>query len=113
MVNNKTWYAHMFRGGGSLSFPYPLPRSQQVHAQAMVRELFFNNRWEKQVKPLSWLVEKFWPVPGWSDEDLAAIQAKAKVFRPTATKPNGNHPRERYSQLLDELHHIHQPTLVE
>jgi group II intron reverse transcriptase/maturase len=29
---------------------------------------------EKQVKPLSWLVEKFWPVKGWSEEDLLKIK---------------------------------------
>lgn len=81
IVSHKTFYAHMFRsGGGNLSFPYSLPRSQQEHAQAAVRDLFFNNKWEQQIHPLSWLVEKFWPVRGWRDEDLRAIQEKGIEF---------------------------------
>lgn len=84
IVNQKTWYAHCFRSsqGGDWGFPYPLPRSQQEHAQAAVREMFFNNRWDNQIYPLSWLVEKFWPVKGWSEDDLRAIQEKAKTFQP-------------------------------
>ena len=33
-------------------------------------------KWEKQIKPLSWLVKKFWPITpheknrGWTEEDL-------------------------------------------
>lgn len=73
IVNHKTWYAHMFRGRGDFSFPYPLSCSQQEHAQEAVRDLFFNNKWDKQVQPLSWLVKKFWPVPGWTDEDLQRL----------------------------------------
>jgi hypothetical protein len=50
------------------------------HAKKTARELFFNNKWEKQIHPLSWLVEKFWPVPGWSADDLAKIkEAKLDV----------------------------------
>jgi len=75
MVNQKTWYAHMFRTqGGDFSFPYPISGSDQKKAQSYIRDLFFNNKWEKQIHPLSWLVEKFWPVKGWNDEDLKKIQ---------------------------------------
>lgn len=81
VVNHRTWYAHCFRTtGGDWGFPYPMPRSQQEHAQAAVKDMFFNNKWEKQIHPLSWLVEKFWPVKGWNDEDLKVIQEKAKIF---------------------------------
>ncbi len=71
MVNHKTWYAHMFRTqGGDFGFPYQLSGHQTEYAKKSVRELFFNNKWPKQKYPLSWLVEKFWPVPGWTQEDL-------------------------------------------
>jgi hypothetical protein len=40
----------------------------------MARETFFNNAWSQQVHPLSWLVEKFWPVKGWTEDDLARIK---------------------------------------
>jgi hypothetical protein len=32
--------------------------------------LFWGNKWSKQIRPLSWLVEKFWPVTGWTQEQL-------------------------------------------
>lgn len=35
---------------------------------------FFNNKWTEQVHPLYWLVDKFWPVQGWKQEDLERIK---------------------------------------
>lgn len=82
LVNHKTWYAHMFRTQGKgFSFPYPMSGRQQRDAQRYARDLFFKNKWDKQTIPLSWLVEKFWPVKGWTDEDLEKIKEKAKSFR--------------------------------
>lgn len=83
IVNHKTFYGHCFRTqGGDFGFPYPLPQSQVDKAREGIRDLFFNNKWDQQIYPLSWLVKKFWPVPGWSEEDLAAIQEQAKTFTP-------------------------------
>ena len=68
VVNHKTWYAHQFRTqGGDFGFPYPLSGSQVAHARKHSQDLFLNNRWERQVRPLSWLLEKFAPVPYWHD----------------------------------------------
>jgi UDPglucose 6-dehydrogenase len=75
LVNHATWYAHMFRTqGGDFSFPYPISGRDQEKAKAYARELFFENKWDKQIYPLSWLVEKFWPVRGWTEEDLAKLK---------------------------------------
>src|SRR3989338_1218977 len=75
IVNHKTWYAHMFRTqGGDFGFPYPQPGRQVSRTKKKVRDLFFNNNWDKQVRPLSWLVDKFWPVKGWSDEARAKLK---------------------------------------
>jgi len=69
ICNHKTWYAHMFRTqGGDFGFPYPLSGSQVERARNYSRELFFYNKWPKQKYPLSWLIEKFRPVPDWHDE---------------------------------------------
>jgi len=82
MVNKKTWYAHMFRTqGGDFGFPYPISARDQERAKNYARDLFFNNKWPKQVRPLSWLVEKFWPVKGWAEEDLARLKANTFVFQ--------------------------------
>ena len=70
----------MFRTqGGDFGFPYPIRGKDQKKAQTYARELFFNNKWDKQVRPLSWLIEKFWPVKGWSQEDLQKL--KNNTFR--------------------------------
>jgi glycosyltransferase involved in cell wall biosynthesis len=82
LVNHNTWYAHMFRTqGGDFGFPYEISNKDQRKAQDRARDLFFNNKWPKQIRPLSWLVEKFWPVKGWIDEDLAKLKEKEKEFK--------------------------------
>ena len=81
VCNQRTWYAHCFRTQGKdFGFPYPLPQSQVESARQAVRSLFFQNAWPKQVRPLSWLVEKFAPVPGWSEEELAGAREAGVAF---------------------------------
>lgn len=97
MVNKKTWYAHMFRTqGGDFSFPYPISGVDQEKAKNYARNLFFNNNWDKQIHPLSWLVEKFWPVPGWTSEDLMKLKENTFKFRDSNldAKPVESEPQE-------------------
>ena len=102
MVNKKTWYAHMFRTqGGDFGFPYPISGRDQEKAKSYARNLFFNNNWPQQVRPLSWLVEKFWPVKGWTEEDLKKLKAntfrfssKEIIINPAESEPNKNGPIE-------------------
>jgi len=77
MVNHKTWYAHMFRtkSANGFGFPYPQSGNQVNNAKKMAKDLFFNNKWDKAVRPLSWLVEKFDPPEQyWSKEDRLNIK---------------------------------------
>lgn len=68
MCHHQTWYAHCFRTQGKdFGFPYPQDQHQVDAAKAKIRELFFYNKWPKQIHPLSWLLERFKPVPGWHD----------------------------------------------
>jgi glycosyltransferase involved in cell wall biosynthesis len=93
MVNKKTWYAHMFRTqGGDFGFPYPISGQDQEKAKGYARDLFFNNNWSKQVRPLSWLVEKFWPVKGWSQEDLDKLKANRFQFKGSVDKSAESEP---------------------
>ena len=80
LVNHKTWYAHMFRtkAANGFGFPYQLSGRQVDGAKKMARELFFNNKWDKAVHPLSWLVEKFMPVPGWTQADIDNLKTNEK-----------------------------------
>lgn len=74
IINHKTWYAHLFRTqGGDFGFPYELPPSTVAGAKNTARELFFEGKFNGK-KPLSWLVEKFWPIPKWTQEDLSKLK---------------------------------------
>lgn len=84
LINHNTFYAHCFRTQGQdFGFPYPQSGKQVSHAKAAVRDLFFNNKWEKAIHPLSWLLEKFAPVPGWTDADIAKLKGEpVEVAKP-------------------------------
>lgn len=76
LCNHTTWYSHMFRTqGGDFGFPWPCSGRQVSHAKKYAKDLFFNNKWPKAIYPLSWLIEKFWPVQGWKQEDLDALKS--------------------------------------
>ena len=79
LVNHRTWYAHMFRTqGGDFSFPYPQSGRGVQKTKKMTWDLFLNGKWDKQIYPISWLVERFWPVKGWNDKALADLKAVEK-----------------------------------
>lgn len=72
VCNKRTWFAHMFRTqGGDFGFPYPMSNSAVDKARKYSRQLWEPNdptrlpNWDKAVHPLSWLIEKFAPVPDW------------------------------------------------
>lgn len=68
IVNHNTWNSHLFRTqGGDFGFPYKQDNKQVENARKLSRQLFLDNTWEKQKLPLSWLVDRFAPVPGWHD----------------------------------------------
>lgn len=84
VVNLDTWYAHMFRTQHNFAFPWGNPGKQQDKARKTSWELFYKNQWDKQVRPLSWLIERFWNElqqepdkeddPKWTQEDLRKIK---------------------------------------
>jgi hypothetical protein len=75
LVNHNTWYAHMFRTqGGDFSFPWPNSGRDTDRTKENVKNLLWSGTWEKQKRPLSWLLERFWPVPGWADVDLTQLK---------------------------------------
>lgn len=86
IINKRTWYAHLFRTQPGFSFPYSQSGKAQQRARDICNDVFKNNKWDKQVRPLSWLVEKFWPVPGWTPEDLNKLK-EAKWSREQSTTP--------------------------
>lgn len=77
ICNRKTWYAHLFRTqGGDFGFPYPQSGKGVEKAKSVVKELFFDNKWNKQILPLTWLVERFDPPEKyWSKEDRDKLKS--------------------------------------
>ncbi len=77
LVNHRTWYSHMFRTqGGDFSFPYEQSGNAVQKTKEKVWNFFFEGRFKQQIHPVSWLVEKFSPVPGWNQEQLDALKKK-------------------------------------
>lgn len=78
LVNHKTWYSHMFRTQKDFGFPYPQSGRAVQNAKKKAKDLFFNNKWPLQIHPLSWTLEKFWPINGWTEKDLAEQKEREK-----------------------------------
>ena len=75
LVNHGTWYAHMFRTqGGDFSFPWENKGRDTEKTKNAVWEKFRAEKNPSQIYPVSWLIKKFWPVPGWTKEDLEKLK---------------------------------------
>ena len=74
LINHHTWYAHLFRTKDKFGFPWPASGRDQNKVKERVKKLFWDNQWPQMKYPVSWLVKKFWPVPGWTEEDLKKIR---------------------------------------
>jgi len=75
LCNHNTWYAHLFRTKSNFGFPWPVSGRDQEKVKKNVRDLFWKNKWDKAIHPVSWLVEKFWPVPDWEQKDLDRLKS--------------------------------------
>jgi glycosyltransferase involved in cell wall biosynthesis len=69
IASKNTWFAHMFRtsnfSNGGSTWPYPMTQQAIEAARVYSKDIWLNNKWPKAIHPLSWLVERFSPVPGW------------------------------------------------
>jgi glycosyltransferase involved in cell wall biosynthesis len=64
VVNKRAWFAHLFRTQEGFGFPYPNPGITQ--ARQYSKYLWIDGNWPKAKYPLSWLINKFAPVPDWN-----------------------------------------------
>jgi len=79
LVCHDTWYAHLFRTRSDFGFPWPVSGKDQHQVKENVKSLFWEHKWPKMIHPVSWLVEKFWPITtkeglAWTDEDLKLLK---------------------------------------
>ena len=74
LVNHRTWYAHMFRTqGGDFGFPYHNSGRDVHRTKTKVWEYIKKKKLPNQKYPVSWLVKKFAPVPGWDKEAIKKL----------------------------------------
>lgn len=82
IVNRRTWFAHLFRTqGADFGFPYPNPHAAVERARAHSRDIWLNNRWPNQTRPLSWMVDHFSPIRGWHDPEASGETPDQKKTR--------------------------------
>jgi glycosyltransferase involved in cell wall biosynthesis len=67
-VNKNTWYAHWHKPS-DVGRGYHLEKGEQEKALEYLEKWKDGTGWHKQIHPLSWLVEKFGPVPTWEDNE--------------------------------------------
>lgn len=64
--NKKTWYAHLHKGS-RYGRMYSMSRSERTRGNAYSWDFWWNGRWEEKVRDLDWLIDRFWPHPGWPE----------------------------------------------
>ena len=79
VVNKRTWFAHLYRR----SPDYHLSGRQVSDAREYSRKLWKGNSWSKAIHPLSWMIDKFSPLPGW---DVEALRAEEGTFYPESNQ---------------------------
>jgi glycosyltransferase involved in cell wall biosynthesis len=79
-VNKATWYSHLFKGR-RYGRGYTMGGTNHVKGAAYCVDYWMNDRWDKRVHDLRWLIEKFSPVPTWPadlDEAFRVAHGMAK-----------------------------------
>lgn len=66
MVNKKTWYAHMHRGG-QRPREYGFSQRDCENSAKWSAKYWMNNQWTERTHNIDWLIDRFWPVPSWPE----------------------------------------------
>lgn len=63
LCNHKTWYAHMFRTKreNDFGFPYQIKDKEVNKTKDYIKDKFWNKKHPKQIREVSWLIDKFKP----------------------------------------------------
>jgi len=67
VVNKNTWYAHLHKGK-KYGRGYFLAEKELIKGRNYTNKWINEKVWHKQKYNLAWLVEKFYPVPTWSED---------------------------------------------
>lgn len=78
VVNKNTWYAHLHKGR-KYGRGYSMQNTWLSQGRNQTMRYFAGEKvWHKQKYPLSYLIEKFMPMPGWTDEAVAELKEREK-----------------------------------
>lgn len=86
VVNKRTWFAHLFRTQPGFGFPYPMSGRDVDKARAYSKWLWEEGNWPLAKHKLSWLIEKFAPVPEWDiapKKIVDTVQEKKALQNPS------------------------------
>jgi glycosyltransferase involved in cell wall biosynthesis len=67
MTNKKTWYAHLHKGK-KYGRGYKITNRTIEQGAMFTNKWPHNEAWDKQTIPFEWLIEHFWPLPGWPND---------------------------------------------
>jgi glycosyltransferase involved in cell wall biosynthesis len=72
MVNKKTWYAHFHKGShgkgyGFSNEQYRVHQAEKERGRKNCIDYWFYNKFPRRVHDFEWLIDKFWPIPGWPE----------------------------------------------
>lgn len=63
-VSKRTWYAHLHKGK-EYGRGYFISKQEMSRGANYAVDYWMFDRWPGRVRDIKWLVEHFWPVPGW------------------------------------------------
>ncbi len=118
VINKKTWYAHLHKGR-KYGRGWPLGRHDADKAARHTLKWMTDDAWdERQTRPFKWLIEHFWPVPGWpaewgpeKDDCLASIAEEAGTVAPISANGRGRAYSSHMPVLMDLLSKTDGPVL--
>lgn len=80
MTNKNTFYCHLHKGK-KYGRGYRLEESQLKAGRNMAMRVFDGEKlWEDQTRPLSYIIEQFFPLPEWDQEKLDALKQRERNF---------------------------------
>jgi len=71
-INKRTWYAHLHKGP-TYGRMYFLNKYEMEAGNKFCDDYWFNNRWIDAKYDLAWLIKRFMPVPGWTEELIKKV----------------------------------------
>ncbi|MBU2177765.1 MAG: hypothetical protein KJ556_21945, partial [Gammaproteobacteria bacterium] len=80
VVNKNTWFAHLSRTQPGFSWPYPISNGEVEVARKHSKELWLNNKWDRQKRQLSFIIDKFSPLPGWDKSNHCKRAVKKGII---------------------------------